>query len=255
MSQRLPSLSCFRSSRDSRGIGVGSRHPKERNCVGFRPIRPLPADCRRARRPLVLRRSRPALERSGQRDRAGRDVRVLAGRPGPAPDRRAPGRAADRVPPPLLRGRSAAPTRAGQRRRRPRLGRVRRGASCRCDLRPRRDARRGDDERSPRRRAGNGLHAEPAALLRLAGVERGVRGDAARDRPRRSPQRDAADAACVGDDRHRSVAPDAARVLRIHPRSGVADRGRALALPAKRRPRRELARARPCRETGASWRS
>ena len=64
------------------------------------------------------------------------------------------------------------------------------------------------------------------------GVERGVRGDAPRDRPRRSPQRDAADAACVGDDRDRSVAPDAARVLRIHPRARVADRGRGLALPA-----------------------
>jgi len=44
-----------------------------------------------------------------------------------------------------------------------------------------------DDERSPRRREGNRLHAEPAALLRLAGVERRVRGNAARNRPRRSP--------------------------------------------------------------------
>ena len=129
-------------------------------------------------------------------------------------------------------GGSAAATRAGQRRRRPRLGRVRRSDSWCCDLRPRRDARRCDDERSPRRRAGNGLHAEPAPLLRLAGMERGVRGDAARGGPRRSPERDAADAACVGDDRHRGVAPHAARVLRIHPRSGVVDRGRGLALPA-----------------------
>ena len=40
------------------------------------------------------------------------------------------------------------------------------------------------------------------------------------------------DPARVGDDRHRSVAAHAARVLRVHPPSGVADRGWTLALCA-----------------------
>ena len=83
------------------------------------------------------------------------------------------------------------------------------------------------------RREGNRLHAQSAALVRLAGVERRVRGDAPRDGPRRSPQRDVADDRGLGHDRRRSVATDPARLLRVHPRSGVVDRGRPVALAAQ----------------------
>ena len=67
------------------------------------------------------------------------------------------------------------------------------GAASGCrDLRARRDARSRDDECGARGEPPSRLHAQPAPLVRLAGVERSLRSDAARNRPRRAPQSDAA---------------------------------------------------------------
>ena len=80
---------------------------------------------------------------------------------------------------------------------------------------------------APRRPTASRLHTQPAPLIRLAGVERGLRSRAAGDRPRRAPERNAANPACLGVDRHRSIPPHAARILRLLPRPALADRGRA----------------------------
>ena len=125
----------------------------------FRPFRSLPAAFGSASGPLVPRRPRPQPDRPEQRDRACQDLRVLAGKPWPAPDRRAPRRAADRLPARVLRGRAEAAAGTRRRRLRLRLGRLRRRSPRSSDVRARRHARGRDDERSP--------HGEQQAVYTL----------------------------------------------------------------------------------------
>ena len=49
----------------------------------------------------------------------------------------------------------------------------------------------------------------------------------------------------VGNDRHRSLTPDPTRLLRLHPRAGLADRGRGLAQPRQEHLARGGARLAP----------
>jgi hypothetical protein len=65
--------------------------------------------------------------------------------------------------------------------------RIRRQRPRRRDVRTRRHARGRRDECGTRGRAASRVHPQPASLLRLGCVERGVRCDAARDRARRTP--------------------------------------------------------------------
>lgn len=124
----------------------------------------------------------------------GRDLLLLARQPRPTSDLRTPARAPDCVPARLLRRRPAATTEARQRRRRPRKGCLWRRTPRRCSIRARRHAGSSGDERCPRRPAASRLHAQPAPLIRPAGVERSLRRRAARDRPRCAPQWNAANA-------------------------------------------------------------
>jgi len=72
-------------------------------------------------------------------------------------------------------------------------------------------------------------HAEPAALVRLAGPECRLRRGPARDGPGSAAKRSAPRSARLAHARHRRVAPDAARARRVPSAPALADRRRSRA--------------------------
>ena len=192
-------------------------------------FRPLSAARRGSGRPAVLRRPCPQPQRPEQRDRTRGDVRVLARQPWPASDRRTAGRSSDRVPAALLRSRTETPARGGQRRFRSRVGRLRRRAPCGRHVRLVGMLEAAMTNAAHEGGAAGGLHPQPAPLVRLARLERGLRRAPSRNRPRRPPQPHVSHPTRLGDHRHRCVTPHAGGILRVHPRPAVADRCRSMA--------------------------